>query len=393
MNNAVSPWRWSAGCAGPASRPIGPAAVSAINSSAARPRTTTWPATPRRDQVRELFGRRRTLAIGAAFGVAAVIGHRGSGNVEVTTFRRDAAYSDGRHPDSVTFSSAAEDAARRDFTINGLFYDPIERRVIDFVGGQDDLAARLIRAIGSARDRFAEDKLRMLRAVRFTAAFGFALDPEAQAAIAEMAPEIHLVSPERIAMEMRRMLSDASRAAGVRLLWETGLAAEVLPEIVPRDDSQWQRFDDTLSLLARLGRECGFPLALGAVLSPWVDAAGAAAVCQRWRLSNKEADRTCWLVENRNALADVRAMRWSALQPLLLAEGARRSVGPGQGRLARRRRRGRLLSAVVDRTPRGTRSPAAGDRRRPPGPGDSSRPGVWNVVAADSRGPVGWRNP
>ena len=118
------------------------------------------------------------------------------------------------------------------------------------------------------------------------------------------------------------MLSDASRAAGVRLLWETGLAAEVLPEIVPRDDSQWQRFDDTLSLLARLGRECGFPLALGAVLSPWVDAAGAAAVCQRWRLSNKEADRTCWLVENRNALADVRAMRWSALQPLLLAEGA-----------------------------------------------------------------------
>ena len=142
-------------------------------------------ATP--EQVRELFGHRRTLAIGAAFGVAAVIGPKGSGTVEVTTFRRDAAYSDGRHPDSVTFSSAQEDAARRDFTINGLFYDPIERRVIDFVGGQEDLAAKRIRAIGYARDRFAEDKLRMLRAVRFTAAFAFTLDTDTWAAIAEMA--------------------------------------------------------------------------------------------------------------------------------------------------------------------------------------------------------------
>ena len=128
------------------------------------------------EQVRELFGRRRTLAIGAAFGVYSVIGPKAAGTVEVTTFRRDAAYSDGRHPDSVTFSTAEEDASRRDFTINGLFYDPTERRVIDFVGGQEDLAVGLIRAIGNARDRFAEDKLRMLRAVRFAAAFDFTLD-------------------------------------------------------------------------------------------------------------------------------------------------------------------------------------------------------------------------
>ena len=179
-------------------------------------------ATP--EQIRTLFGRRRTLAIGAAFGVISVIGPKPAGMVEVTTFRRDAAYSDGRHPDSVTFSSAEEDASRRDFTINGLFYDPVEQRVIDFVGGQKDLAERHVRAIGCARDRFAEDKLRMLRAVRFAAAFDFTLDDEARAAIAEMAAEIHVVSPERIAMEMRRLLADSSRAAGVRLLLETGLA-------------------------------------------------------------------------------------------------------------------------------------------------------------------------
>ena len=232
------------------------------------------------DQVRKLFGRRRTLAIGAAFGVIAVIGPKPAGTVEVTTFRRDAPYSDGRHPDSVTFSSAEEDASRRDFTINGLFYDPIERRVIDFVGGQADLADKHLRAIGRARERFAEDKLRMLRAVRFAAAFAFALDDEIRAAIAEMAAEIHVVSPERIAMEMRRMLADPSRAAGVRLMLETGLAAEVLPEIVPCDDGQRRRLDDTLDVLSRLGRQCGFPLALAALLCPCVDAADAAAVCR-----------------------------------------------------------------------------------------------------------------
>ena len=273
------------------------------------------------DQVRALFGRRRTLAIGAAFGVIAVIGPKPAGMVEVTTFRRDAPYSDGRHPDSVAFSSPEEDASRRDFTINGLFYDPVEDRVIDYVGGQADLAAKRIRAIGNARHRFAEDKLRMLRAVRFAATFAFALDDDARAAVAEMAAEIHVVSPERIAMEMRRLLSDASRAVGVRLMWETRLAPEVLPEIVPHDDAQQRRLDETLELLARLHDECGFPLALAALLHPWVDARGARAVCQRWKLSNKETDRVGWLVANRAALQNAREMRWSMLQPLLIAEG------------------------------------------------------------------------
>ena len=132
------------------------------------------------DRIREVFGHRRTLAIGAAFGVISVVGPKEAGMVEVATFRRDAAYSDGRRPDSVSFSTAAEDASRRDFTINGMFYDPLDDRVIDFVGGQKDLAARVVRAIGCARERFAEDKLRLLSRgafcghVRFRARRGLA---------------------------------------------------------------------------------------------------------------------------------------------------------------------------------------------------------------------------
>ena len=273
------------------------------------------------EQIRKLFGHRRTLAIGAAFGVITVIGPKAAGTVEATTFRRDTEYSDGRHPDSVTFSSAKEDASRRDFTINGLFYEPIERRVIDFVGGQADLAERCIRAIGCARDRIAEDKLRMLRAVRFTATFDFSLDRRTREAVTEMAPEIHAVSPERIAMEMRRMLADPSRATAVRLLLETGLASEVLPEIVAHDEAECRRLDDSLKLLARLGDSCGFPLALAAMLYPCVDATEAMSVCRRWKLSNDETARVCWLVEHHDSLDRAPAMRWSELQPFLVSEG------------------------------------------------------------------------
>jgi poly(A) polymerase len=267
-------------------------------------------------QIRALFGRRRTLAIGAAFGVISVIGPKPAGMVEVTTFRRDAAYSDGRHPDSVTFSSAEEDASRRDFTINGLFYDPVEDRVLDFVDGQKDLAEGRLRAIGCARDRFAEDKLRMLRAVRFTAAFGFAIDEETRRAIAEMAAEIRVVSPERIAMEMRRLLADAGRVEGVGLLVETGLAREILPEIAGPEGVATRS-----SALSRLGPDAGFLVALAALLMPFVDAGGAAEVCRRWRLSNKETERVAWLVEHHAALHGAATLPWSKLQPLLVAEG------------------------------------------------------------------------
>ncbi len=169
-------------------------------------------------QIRVLFGRKRTLPLGAAFGVITVLGPPGAGAIEVATFRRDAEYRDGRHPDSVTFSTAEEDAARRDFTINGMFYDPIEDRLIDFVGGQRDLEARSIRAIGDPQERFREDKLRLLRAVRFAAALQAEIEPSTEAAIRRMAAEITVVSAERIAVEMQRILVDPHRSRGIRLL-------------------------------------------------------------------------------------------------------------------------------------------------------------------------------
>ncbi|MGA2796048.1 MAG: CCA tRNA nucleotidyltransferase [Thermoguttaceae bacterium] len=271
-------------------------------------------------QIREIFGRRRTLAIGASFGVITVIGPKAAGMIEVATFRKDAAYSDGRHPDHVTFSSAREDAARRDFTINGLFYDPIEERVIDFVGGQEDLALRRIRAIGNPRERIAEDKLRLLRAVRFSATFDFALEEETRAAIQEMAGQIGVVSPERIAMEMRRMLVDPSRVAAVRLMLATNLGAAILPEIVPENDKQTQILEQALTVLGRL-KDPAFPLALAALLHTASDSNGVKEISSRWRLSNKETERAVWLVENQRAIINPQAMKWSALQPILIDEG------------------------------------------------------------------------
>jgi poly(A) polymerase len=268
-------------------------------------------------EIRGLFGQKRTLPLGAAFGVITVLGPGRAGMIEVATFRQDAEYSDGRHPDRVTFSSAREDATRRDFTINGMFFDPVGQQVIDFVGGQEDLQQRLIRAIGPPRLRFGEDKLRMLRAVRISAALGFAIDAETAAAVREMAAEIRDVSPERIAMEMRRVLTESGRVQGVRLFIELGLAATVLPEIVPHDAVSRQLVDVALNVLGRL-KKPGFPLALAALLGQRADAAAVRALGLRWKLSNKESDEAAWLVEHRKALVGARSMPWSKLQPLLV---------------------------------------------------------------------------
>jgi poly(A) polymerase len=271
-------------------------------------------------EIRRLFGRRRTLAVGAAFGTIVVLGPKPAGQVEVTTFRQDAEYSDGRHPDQVTFSNAREDAQRRDFTINGLFYDPVEERVIDYVGGQEDLRRRRVRAIGDARARFAEDKLRLLRAVRFAATYEFELEDGTHRAIREMATEITVVSAERIAAEMRLALTARQRVRAVRLLVETGLAQAVLPEIIPGGPDGERQLDRALDVLDRLD-EPGFPLAMAALLLPFVDAEAARQIGRRWRLSNQEIDRIAWLLENRDALVDARAARWSRLQPILIDPG------------------------------------------------------------------------
>jgi poly(A) polymerase len=275
-------------------------------------------ATPQ--QVRELFGHRRTLTIGAAFGVITVLGPKPVEPIEVATFRQDTSYSDGRHPDSVIFSSAKEDASRRDFTVNGLFYDPVDKRVIDFVGGCDDLKLQVIRAIGNPRDRFTEDKLRMLRAVRFSAAFSFEIDPETFAAIREMSGQIDVVSAERIAAEITRMLVDSNRKAALRLMIETSLATTVLPEIVAKDDNEFKRVKESLDVLERL-RNPEFPLAMATLLHKLVDSSAARLVCDRWRLSNQQSERTCWLVEQQGCLEKACEMSWSQLQPILISPG------------------------------------------------------------------------
>jgi poly(A) polymerase len=289
-------------------------------------------ATP--DDVRRVFGHRGTLAIGAAYGVIAVIGPHGAGQVEVTTFRSDADYRDGRHPNHVVFSSPEEDAQRRDFTINGMFYDPIDERVIDFVGGQEDLGRRIVRAIGEPRARFSEDKLRMLRAVRFAARFDFALDVATATAIREMAAQLTVVSPERIAAEMETMLLDRHRSQAMEMLRETGLLEVVLPEL-SRGQGTGDRgqgtegaahevsgsWEQTLRILDAL-KEPTFAMALAALLQAVDESKIAERVGRRWRLARKHFERATWLLEHRAMLASAGRLPWSQLQPILIHDGA-----------------------------------------------------------------------
>src|SRR5262245_28242823 len=154
----------------------------------------------------------RTEAIGAQFGVVLVI-HRGH-PFEVATFRSDDAYVDGRRPTGVVFTNAQEDVLRRDFTINGLLYDPIKKEIVDYVSGQKDIHDKIIRAIGDPRKRFEEDKLRILRAVRFGTRLGYTIEPQTWAAVCEMAPLIHQVSSERIREELVRILTEGQAERG-----------------------------------------------------------------------------------------------------------------------------------------------------------------------------------
>ncbi len=172
----------------------------------------------------------KTVAVGKSFGVIVVITEEAP--FEVATFRADGAYSDGRRPDAVRFTTAAEDASRRDFTVNGLFYDPATGDVIDTVGGCADLASRLIRAIGDPAARFREDRLRLLRAVRFASVLEFAIAPATAAALRACAPLLASVSGERVGSELTRILCEAPRPShALGLLLESGLLAVVLPEV------------------------------------------------------------------------------------------------------------------------------------------------------------------
>jgi poly(A) polymerase len=183
----------------------------------------------RPEEVEALFP--RTVPVGAQFGVILVL--EGDSEIQVATFRGDGTYRDGRHPESVRFTDAEGDAHRRDFTVNGLFYDPLKKEILDFVGGREDLKKGLLRAIGAPQERFSEDKLRILRAVRFATTFGFTIEEETWKAVLKHAPEIHAVSAERIREELVKILLSPNRVRGFDLLDESGLLREILPEIVP----------------------------------------------------------------------------------------------------------------------------------------------------------------
>jgi tRNA nucleotidyltransferase/poly(A) polymerase len=284
----------------------------------------------RPEQIRKLFGHRRTLAIGAAFGVVTVLGPKSAGQIEVATFRCDGAYLDGRHPEHVTFSTAELDAQRRDFTINGLFYDPLADRVIDYVGGQEDLQRQVIRAIRNPHERFDEDKLRMIRAVRFAATFGFSIEPETMAAIGQLAGEIVIVSAERIAAELRRMLVHPRRALAMELLQQSSLLPVILPEAVAIDSQSPQedpaeaalRWETLLAILNHL-QEPGFATALAAVLRPLchlsgADPALADTICRRWKLANEEIEVAGYLLRQEATIRAAQAIPWPQLQRILI---------------------------------------------------------------------------
>lgn len=302
----------------------------------------------RPEQVRRLF--RRTVAVGAAFGVVEVLGPRPL-KVQVATFRSDVSYSDGRRPDKVVYSSPREDALRRDFTVNGMFLDPLDNRIIDHVGGREDLERRILRAIGDPRTRFEEDKLRMLRAVRIATGFDLAIDLATAEAVRAMAPEIEVVSAERIAEELRRLLTYPRRSRGVALLDELGLAAVILPEVVamkgvpqgPPAAPTGDLWGHVLAVLERLPADASFPLAMAALLHDvgkprtigrtadrytfyhheHVGRRIAADLAVRLRLSNDERERIEWLVEKHQYLADAKQMRPAKLKPVLVHPGIR----------------------------------------------------------------------
>ncbi len=210
--------------------------------------------------------------VGAHFGVVVV---RSQGeHFEIATFRTDGSYSDGRRPESVAFSTPDEDAHRRDFTMNGIFYDPIGERVIDFVGGENDLRAGLVRAIGVAEDRFQEDYLRLMRAVRFAASLSFQIEPLTWKSVQANAPGLHKISIERVREEFVRMILHPSRLRGFDLLVDSGLMAQFLPEILdlkgceqpPQFHPEGDVFVHTRLMLSLAAPDASLPLVLSILL-------------------------------------------------------------------------------------------------------------------------------
>ncbi len=281
-------------------------------------------ATP--DQIRSLFGHKRTLAIGAAFGVITVLGPYKCSPIEVATFRRDGGYSDGRRPDSIEFTDAKEDALRRDFTINGMFFDPVQKKVIDYVGGQADLHAKRIRAIGDAEKRIDEDKLRMLRAARFAATYKFEIESETMKAIQNRAHEINAVSHERIGAEVLRMFAHRTFLSGFDFLIETGLWNSILPTEFQRFSQTWTQQRRALQRLRiSSGNKNPTATVIAVLLRPALDDDPPMALNRlqgSWKLSNDLSTSIGWIVKSIPILATADQHRWSVVQRWLVHQDA-----------------------------------------------------------------------
>ncbi len=252
---------------------------------------------------------KRTLKVGAKFGVVIVLLE--GRQVEVATFRTETGYADGRHPSVVRFASAAEDASRRDFTINGMFYDPVKEKVIDYADGRADLKKGLIRTIGKPKERFNEDYLRMLRAVRFSTQLGFDIEPATWSAICSNAKNITKISGERIAIELEAILVNPNRSKGASMLVESGLAKAIFPGFSGR------HAEFAVSVLGQLRKKIDFALALASLFAG-CPTDFARQKCQILKLSRSQNKHIKFLLTNRGMLLDDR-MSLSRLK-IILAE-------------------------------------------------------------------------
>jgi len=302
-------------------------------------------ATP--DEILKHFPKAGT--VGAHFGVVLV--KRGGHHFEIATFREDGKYSDGRRPDNVVFSTAENDARRRDFTINGMFHDPIANKTIDYVDGEDDLASGLIRCIGNPEDRFREDYLRLLRAIRFSTRFEFEIEENTWRAIRDTAENIQHISPERIREELDRIWVSPHRLRGFDLLVESGLMKILLPEILDlqgcEQPPQWHPEGDvfihTRLMLSHLPKDASLPLVLSVLFHDIAkpatftyepdedrirfnghDKIGAdmtREILLRFRYSNAVIDSVTSAVKNHMKFKDVQKMRSSTLKRFMARDG------------------------------------------------------------------------
>ncbi len=283
----------------------------------------------------------RTVPVGAQFGVMLVVEEGLS--FEVATFRSDKGYQDGRHPSRIEFTNAKEDAIRRDFTVNGLFYDPIQKKVLDWVGGRIDLKKKIIRAIGDPKKRFTEDKLRMLRAIRFASVLGFKIEPKTMASIRKLAPQIKVVSHERVREELVKMFTGPNPGLAMRLLDKAGLLKVVLPEVEKMKGVQQPRkyhpegdvYKHTLMLMDQL-KNASTVLAFGCLLHDVgkpatfkradrirfnghdrVGARMTESILTRLRFSNDLKEQIVACVDGHMRFKDVKQMKQSTLKKFM----------------------------------------------------------------------------